>query len=264
MPGGARWGHALGFALAATLLVELVTGLLLMTTYSPSAGSAWGSVYFISYQMDLGWFVRGLHRFGSFASVVVGGLLLLRLVLWGAYRAPRELNWWLAVGAFLLILVLGVTGNILPWDQRGYWAAVVEMTIAGGTPVVGPAIKKVVVGGSEFGNQTLTRIYGLHVAVLPGLLAACSGATTPCSAGTAIDGPVEPERAEPFWPGQAFYDIGRGRRGPRAILVGLTLGQPRLQPRRPGRPVERRLPGPARVVLPPAQPAAEGVPRAAR
>jgi ubiquinol-cytochrome c reductase cytochrome b subunit len=222
MPGGARWGHVLGFTLAATLLVELVTGLLLMTTYSPSAGSAWGSVYFISHQMDLGWFVRGLHRFGSFASVVVGGLLLLRLVLWGAYRAPRELNWWLAVGAFLLILVLGVTGNILPWDQRGYWAAVVEMTIAGSTPVVGPAIKKVIVGGSEFGTQTLSRIYGMHVGVLPGLLAGLLWGYHALFRKHGFDGPNKPEKAEPFWPGQAFYNMAAAC-AVLGILVGLTL-----------------------------------------
>src|SRR6185312_13681004 len=138
VPGGARWGHALGFALASTVVVALVTGLFLMTTYSPSSTMAWGSVYYITYRMELGWFIRGLHRFASFGAVVLGGLFLFRLVLVGAYRAPREVHWWLAVGVFLLILGLGVTGNILPWDQRGYWAAIVETTIAGGTPVVGP------------------------------------------------------------------------------------------------------------------------------
>ena len=222
MPGGPRWGHVLGFTLAATLLVELVTGLLLMITYVPSASSAWGSVYFISHQMDLGWFLRGLHRFGSFASVIVGALLLLRLVLRGAYRAPRELNWWLAVGAFLLILVLGVTGNILPWDQRGYWAAVVEMTIAGSSPVVDPAIKKVIVGGSEFGNQSLTRIYGLHVGVLPGLLAGLLWGYFALFRKHGFDGPHQPEKAEPFWPGQAFYSMTAAF-GVLGILVGLTL-----------------------------------------
>ncbi len=166
----------MGFALAITLAVDLVTGLLLMSTYSPSSSTAWGSVYYITYQMDLGWFIRGLHRFGSFGAVVLGGFFLLRLVLTGAYRAPREVHWWLAVGTFLLILGLGVTGNILPWDQRGYWAAMVETNIAGATPVIGPAIKKVILGGSEFGNQTVTRFHALHVSILPGLLVLCGWA----------------------------------------------------------------------------------------
>ena len=207
IPGGARWGHALGFALACTLVVDLVTGLLLMTTYSPSSTTAWGSVFYISYGMELGWFVRGLHRYASFASVALGGLFLFRLVLVGAYRAPREVHWWLAVGAFLLILGSGVTGNVLPWDQRGYWAAVVETTIAGGTPVLGPMIKKVVIGGSEMGNQTLTRFYGLHVALLPGLLIVIGWAYAVLFGKRGYDGPTESGRTEPYWPRQAFYDV---------------------------------------------------------
>ena len=72
VPGGARWGHALGFALAAILVVDIMTGLLLMTTYSPSSTMAWGSVYYITNQMELGWFVRGLHRYASFGAVGAG------------------------------------------------------------------------------------------------------------------------------------------------------------------------------------------------
>jgi quinol-cytochrome oxidoreductase complex cytochrome b subunit/mono/diheme cytochrome c family protein len=215
VPGGARWGHALGFALASTLVIDLVTGLLLMTTYSPSSTMAWGSVFFITHGMELGWFVRGLHRYASFASVALGGLFLFRLVLVGAYRAPREVHWWLAVGAFLLILGLGVTGNILPWDQRGYWAAVVETTIAGGTPVLGPMIQKVIVGGSEMGNQTLTRFYGLHVAVLPGLLIVIGWAYAVLFGKHGYDGPPESEHTEPYWPRQAFFDVS---------LAALVLG----------------------------------------
>jgi ubiquinol-cytochrome c reductase cytochrome b subunit len=222
LPGGPRWGYVLGVCFAATLLVDLVTGLLLMTTYSPSATSAWGSVYFITYRMELGWFVRGLHRFGSFGSVVVGGLLLLRLVFSGAYRAPRELNWWLAVTMFLLVLVLGVTGNILPWDQRGYWAAVVEMTIAGGAPGAGPALKKVVVGGTEFGNQTLTRIHLLHVAVVPALLAGCLWGYFALFRRHGFDGPERPEKVEPYWPRQAFYQMAAAF-AVLGVLVALTL-----------------------------------------
>lgn len=209
VPGGARWRHSLGFALAATLAVELLTGVLLMLTYSPSTSMAWGSVYYITHQVDLGWFIRGVHRFGSYASVILGGLWLLRLALGGLYRAPREVQWWLGVAGMLLILVLGVTGNILPWDQRGYWAAVVETTIAGGTPVVGPAIKRVVLGGSDFGNQTLTRIYGLHVVVLPVLLLAIGWAHAHLFGRNGYHGRDDAE-AEPFWPGQAFRHLVAG------------------------------------------------------
>jgi quinol-cytochrome oxidoreductase complex cytochrome b subunit/mono/diheme cytochrome c family protein len=207
IPGGARWGHALGFSLASTIVVALVTGVFLLTTYSPSSSTAWGSVYFITYRMDLGWFVRGLHRYASFGSVVLGGLFLLRLVLIGAYRAPREVHWWLAVGTFLLILGEGVSGNILPWDQRGYGAAVVELNIAGSTPMIGPAIKKLIIGGSTFGNQTVTRIYTAHVVVLPGLLIVCGWAYAVLFGKHGYHGPADSERVEPYWPRQAFFDF---------------------------------------------------------
>jgi len=224
--GGARWRHALGFALATTLLVELVTGLLLMLTYSPSTSTAWGSVYYITHRMELGYFIRGLHRYGSYGSVILGGAWMLRLALGGLYRAPREVQWWLGVAGMLLILVLGVTGNILPWDQRGYWAAVVETTIAGGTPVVGATVKRLILGGADFGNQTLTRIYGLHVIVLPALLLAIGFAYVRLHgrngyAGRVGAGEVE---VEPFWPRQAFFNL-LAALAAFAVLAGLTVAR---------------------------------------
>ncbi len=207
VPGGARWRHSLGFALVATLAVEFATGVLLMLAYSPSTATAWGSVHYITYGMDLGWFLRGVHRHASYASVILGGLWLLRLVLGGVYRAPREVQWWLGLAAVLLILVLGVTGNILPWDQRGYWAAVVETTIAGGTPVVGQAVKRLIVGGPDFGHQTLTRIYALHALVLPFLLVVIGWAHARLFARNGFHGREGAGATEPFWPGQAFRHL---------------------------------------------------------
>ncbi len=167
--GAPRWGYVIGSALTACFLVEAFTGLLLMLAYSPSSASAWGSVYYIHYQVDFGWFVRGLHRFGSYAIVILMVLHLLQATLAAAYRSPNMVNWWIGLGLMLLALGLGVTGNILPWDQHGYWAAVVETVIAGGVPVVGPSIQRLAVGGPGYGNLTLTRMYGLHVGLLPAL-----------------------------------------------------------------------------------------------
>ncbi len=218
VPGGPRWWNSLGFALLSTLVVEAVTGILLSLTYSPGVGSAWGSVYYITHQMDGGWLVRGVHRFGSYAAVVLGGLWLLRLVLGGLYRAPREIRWWLALATFFLILGLGVTGNILPWDQRGFWAAIVETTIAGGTPVVGPALKRLVVGGPELGNQTLTRVHALHVVILPALLLVV-GWLQARTMGRAWG---DPERSAPslatLWPAQAFYHASAA-----SLALGVVL-----------------------------------------
>jgi quinol-cytochrome oxidoreductase complex cytochrome b subunit/mono/diheme cytochrome c family protein len=167
LPGGARWRSVFGPALAATFLVQAVTGLLLMTTYVPSSSQAWGSVWYIHTQMPFGWFLRGLHHWGSSAMMILLALHLLQVVLTAAYRAPREVNWWLGLGLMLCVLGLALTGYLLPWDQKGYWAAKVATNIMGSTPVVGPYVQQVVVGGSEYGNQTVTRLFGIHVGLLP-------------------------------------------------------------------------------------------------
>ena len=207
VPSRGRVGGSLGFALAATILVEFVTGVLVSLVYSPSTGSAWGSVYYLSNHVAGGWLIRGIHRFGSYALVVLGVAWLARLVFAGLYHRPREFTWWLAVALVALLFALGVTGNILPWDQRGYWAAVVETTIAGGLPGIGPAVRRLVVGGTEFGNATLTRIHALHVLILPGLLVGL-GALRLRLARRIDERPESIGRdCEPFWPRSAFLNL---------------------------------------------------------
>ena len=207
VPAGGRLGQSLGFALVATLAVEFLTGILLSLAYSPSTGSAWGSVYYLDRHVALGWLVRGVHRYATYAAVVLGGLWLARLVFAGLYRRPREFTWWLALAVVGLILVLGVTGNILPWDQRGYWAAVVETTIAGSLPAVGPALRRLIVGGSEFGNATLTRIHAIHVIILPGLLVALAWVRLRLVQ-RIEDRNLDADRTlEPFWPRAAFINL---------------------------------------------------------
>lgn len=168
---GPPWRYALGSALTACVAIEAVTGLLLMFAYSPSTASAWGSVYYLSYQTDSGWFVRGLHRFGSYAMVSLAVIHLAATALAGAYRGPLAASWWVGLGLLILTLGLGVTGNMLPWDQHGFWAAKVETVIAGGVPVIGPALQRLAVGGPDLGNLTLTRMYALHVGLFPALFA---------------------------------------------------------------------------------------------
>jgi ubiquinol-cytochrome c reductase cytochrome b subunit len=205
IPGGPRWRYALGSAVMACVVIETVTGLMLMLNYSPSATTAWGSVYYINAQVGLGWFVRGLHRFGAYAMVVLLVFHLIQTTLAAAYRSPREANWW--VGVFLLLLTLGfgVTGNILPWDQHGFWAAKVETVIAGGAPVIGPSIERLAVGGTTLGNLTLTRIYGLHVGVLPLCFALLICAHIALIRRHGLTPPRNVLATEPAWPGQAFY-----------------------------------------------------------
>jgi len=170
LPAGPRWGYVCGSALLAVLLVQAFTGLMMMTAYSPGTPTAWGSVFFIEKQMWMGWLVRGLHHFGAQTVMVLAAVHLLQVLFAGAYRAPRELNWWLGLVLLGLLVGFGHTGYQLPWDQKGFWATKVSTNIAGGAPVLGPYVKTVVVGGVDYGNQTLTRFYGMHVGILPVLL----------------------------------------------------------------------------------------------
>ena len=206
IPGGARWRYIFGSTLFAIFLIQAFTGVLMMTAYSPSSSSAWGSVYYINNVMWMGWFIRGLHHFGASAVMVLLLFHLIQTLLTGAYRQPREFNWWLGLALLVLVVGFGHTGYQLPWDQKGYWATKVVTNIMGGAPVLGPYIKTVVVGGTEYGNQTLTRFYGLHVGILPALMILCLWAHVSLARRHGLTGPARADqiRDEPYWPAQTF------------------------------------------------------------
>ena len=219
LPGGARWRYVWGSCLAFVFSIQLITGILLMTAYSPSSSQAWSSVHFIQYQMDFGWLIRGLHHFGSQTMMVLIGLHMLQVVIAGAHLPPREINWWLGMGLFGVTFGLGLTGYLLPWDQKGYWATRVATNIAGTLPGIGPDIQQLLVGGEDYGNHTLTRFYALHVGILPFtgivliilhiLIFRRHGVTSSVNVEGLVNKP-ENEKApgtEMFWPRQAFYDM---------------------------------------------------------
>ncbi|AKU98945.1 Ubiquinol--cytochrome c reductase, cytochrome B subunit [Labilithrix luteola] len=168
--GGARWAYVFGSTLVTTFLVQAVTGMALMTSYAPSDKTAWASVHFITFVQAGGWLVRGMHSFGAQAMVILIGLHLLQVAFFGAYRKPREVNWWFGLVLLALTLGFALTGYLLPWDQKGYWATRVATNIAGTVPIVGDATQRLLLGGPEYGSLTLTRFYALHVVVLPALL----------------------------------------------------------------------------------------------
>src|SRR5438067_3611232 len=207
IPGGARWRYVWGSCLAFVFSVQLLTGVLLMTAYSPSASTAWSSVYFIQYEMDFGWLIRGLHHFGSQAMVVLLGVHMLQVVIAGAHLPPREVNWWLGLALLGVVLGLSLTGYLLPWDQKGYWATQVATNIAGNLPVLGPWLQKIIVGGPEYGHHTLTRFYALHVGVLPPLMIVLIVAHLAVFRRHGVTAPKDAKGEDMFWPAQAFRDL---------------------------------------------------------
>lgn len=170
IPGGARWRYVWGSTLVFTFAVQMITGIFLWTAYSPSAQTAWESVYFIQEHMTLGWLVRGMHHYAAQAMVVLLALHLIQVIIDGAYRAPREVNFWLGLILMQVVLGLSLTGYLLPWDQKGYYATQVATKIMGATPFIGPQLQRLVQGGPEYGHHTLTRFFAMHAGILPGLL----------------------------------------------------------------------------------------------
>ncbi len=207
IPAGTGWIFTLGSVLLALISVQLLTGAFLTLYYAPTPDHAYESVRFIS-STFAGQLVRGLHHFGASFLVVFMVLHLLRVVVLGSYKAPRELTW--LSGLVLLGLVLGfaLTGYLLPWDQRAYWATVVTINISRLAPVMGETIASVMQGGSTIGALTLTRWYSAHVIFLPALLVLLVVAHIVLMRLQGSSGPVRPKpgRPFPFYPYQAFRD----------------------------------------------------------
>jgi ubiquinol-cytochrome c reductase cytochrome b subunit len=207
--GGASFIYVFGSALMVIFSCQVITGLLLMATYTPAVNGAWSSVYYVQHKVTGGWFIRGLHAYGAQAMVVVLGMHLLQVTIYGAYRKPREVTWWFGLALLGVVQGLALTGYLLPWDQKGYWATKVATNIAGTVPVLGAAVQTLIVGGSEYGQSTLTRFYVLHVGVLPATLVGLvvahvalfrkHGATPPHNANLSIRGK--------FYPTQLAIDV---------------------------------------------------------
>lgn len=172
IPGGSRWRYVWGSTLMFALAVQFITGIFLWMAYSPSSQTAWESVYYIQNEMTGGWLLRGLHHYTAHAMTILLVLHLMQVVIDGAYKAPREVNFWFGLLLLLLVLALSLTGYLLPWDQKGYWATKVATNLVAITPVIGPALQKLIVGGPEYGHHTLTRFFALHAGVLPAAIIA--------------------------------------------------------------------------------------------
>lgn len=172
VPGGARWRYVWGSTLVFTFVLQMISGLLLWSAYSPSTRTAWESVYYIQHEMFFGNVVRGIHHFAAQAMVVLMAIHLVQVVIDGAYKAPREINFWLGIVLMMIVLGLSLTGYLLPWDQKGYYATQVTTNIMSATPVVGQEVQLLAQGGKEYGHLTLTRFFAMHAGLLPALLVA--------------------------------------------------------------------------------------------
>jgi quinol-cytochrome oxidoreductase complex cytochrome b subunit len=165
-----NWFYTLGSAALFLAVNQIVTGILLTIYYVPTPDHAYDSVQFITGQVPAGWLIRGLHHWGASAMVVIVGLHMLRVILQGSYKYPREVTWFTGVFLLLVVIGFGFTGYLLPWDQKAFWATTVGTRIAGVMPVIGEWILRIMRGGEELSAVTLARFFGVHVWVLPAAL----------------------------------------------------------------------------------------------
>ena len=168
--GGSRWASAMAASVATCLAVLALTGVVLMTAYSPSPQTAWASVHYVQFVQDRGWVVRGLHYWAAQALLVLAAVHVVCGALRASYARPREIEWLLTLLVLGLAVAEGITGGLLPWDQRGWWARVVEGNIVGLAPVVGGWIEAMISGGPELGALGLERAYTAHVVLLPAII----------------------------------------------------------------------------------------------
>jgi quinol-cytochrome oxidoreductase complex cytochrome b subunit len=165
-----NWLYTLGSATLFVAVLQGVTGILLTIYYVPTPDHAYDSVQFISTQVPGGWFIRGIHHWGASAMVLLTVLHMVRVILYGAYKFPREVTWFTGVGLLLTVMAFGFTGYLLPWDQKAFWATTVGTRIAGVAPLIGEPILRIMRGGEELSAVTLARFFGTHVWVLPTIL----------------------------------------------------------------------------------------------
>jgi menaquinol-cytochrome c reductase cytochrome b subunit len=160
------------------VVLQLLTGVFLSFYYVPDAGApgnspAYNSVLFIQNTQYLGWLIRGVHFWGANILIVMVLIHMSRVYWTGSYRAPRELNWIVGVLMLLCIILLSLTGYLLPWDTKAYFATTVTIKIAGLTPpeqIVGVFMKDILQGGPVVGPATLQRFFTIHVFLLPALI----------------------------------------------------------------------------------------------
>ncbi len=157
----------LGLITLYLFIILVVSGVLLMFHYVPSVERAYDSVRDLSFVVTAGVLLRNCHRWAAHLMVVAIVLHMARVFLMGAYKAPRQFNWGVGVGLFLLTLFLSFTGYLLPWDQLAFWAITVGTSIAAYAPGVGELTRFSLLGGNIVGQASLLRFYVLHVVVLP-------------------------------------------------------------------------------------------------
>jgi ubiquinol-cytochrome c reductase cytochrome b subunit len=169
IPASSGWHQVFGSVALFLILIQFFTGAMLAFNYAPTPGDAYNSLRYILTEVTNGRLMRGLHHWGASMIIVIVVLHMVQVFLWGAYKKPREGTWIVGVLLLLLSLAYGLTGYLLPWDNRAYWGTVVTTQIGATVPVMGPYVSRLLASTGDIGVVTFARFYGLHVLLLPPL-----------------------------------------------------------------------------------------------
>jgi cytochrome b6 len=165
---GTVWYYLGGISLFL-FATQLVTGILLILYYQPGSTTAFESVKFIVSKVEFGWLIRELHSWSANLFILFVFAHMFTVFFAKAYRKPREMTWISGMILLVLGLAFGFSGYLLPWNELAYFATKVGSDIAGAVPWVGEFLLQVLRAGDEVTGATLTRFYGIHIAVLPGI-----------------------------------------------------------------------------------------------
>ncbi|MCX6971650.1 MAG: cytochrome b N-terminal domain-containing protein [Verrucomicrobia bacterium] len=162
------WFYVFGSATLLCFMIQIATGILLAMVYVPSAAEAYTTLEYLTFHQYLGWFLRGVHYWGSNFMVGIMLLHMTQVFLFGAYKYPREITW--ITGVVLMVLTLGLafTGQVMRFDEDAYWGLGIGVAIMGRVPLLGEQLVNMMLGGPIIASDTLSRFFALHVFVLPG------------------------------------------------------------------------------------------------
>jgi len=162
-----HWWFCLGGTPAYLFVVQIITGILLAFYYQPAPSTAYSSVQYITEEAAYGWFIRSIHKWAATLMIAAVILHQLRVYFTGAYRKPREINWMIGMLLLICTLLTGFTGYSLVFEQLSYWGATVGANITDSVPLVGGILKRMLLAGDAYNENTLSRFFILHAAVLP-------------------------------------------------------------------------------------------------
>ncbi|MDR5684124.1 MAG: cytochrome b N-terminal domain-containing protein [Armatimonadota bacterium] len=172
--------YALGHIVYFSWIVVFVTGVLLMIWYEPTTHGAYNSILRIQHEVPLGWLIRGAHKYAADMLILAIMLRIYRMYFLGEYKRPNELTWMILFASLVLAMISGITGYLLIWNQRAFWAAKTVLSVAVyldqipiiGASKFGSAIAFIFLGGPAVGQGALTRFYAIHFGISALLLIA--------------------------------------------------------------------------------------------